>query len=114
MVAQLKKEVAQVCCAQHSVLLRYKHMLKKSLVKFSVCFKVAGSSEAMASSRIISLGHVPLASFALKKSTGIVRLFKHLLCVFTHPQFLVLELQAPMGACPGHYCMYAVICLSVI
>ena len=41
MVAPLKKEVAQVCCAQHSVLLRYKHMLKKSLVRFSVGFEVA-------------------------------------------------------------------------
>ena len=28
---------AQACCAQHSVLLRHKHMLEKPLVKFSVC-----------------------------------------------------------------------------
>ena len=41
MVAPPKKEVAQACCAQHSLLLRYKHMLKKSLVKFSVGFEVA-------------------------------------------------------------------------
>ena len=35
--------------------------------------------------------------------TGIVGLFKHLLEVTAHPQFLVVELRAPMGACPGHY-----------
>ena len=35
--------------------------------------------------------------------TGIVEPFKHLLCVTTHPQFLVLELWAPIGASPGQY-----------
>ena len=35
--------------------------------------------------------------------TGIVELFKHLLCETAHPQFLVLELQAPMGAYLGQY-----------
>ena len=35
--------------------------------------------------------------------TGIVEAFKHLLHVTTHPQFLVLELRVPMGACPGQY-----------
>ena len=34
---------------------------------------------------------------------GIVEPFKHLLCVTAHPQILVFELQAPMGACPGQY-----------
>ena len=29
--------------------------------------------------------------------------FKHLLCETAHPQFLVLKLWAPMGACLGHY-----------
>ena len=35
--------------------------------------------------------------------TGIVEPSKHLLSATAHPQFLVLELQAPMGACLGHY-----------
>ena len=34
---------------------------------------------------------------------GIVEPFKHLLRVTAHPQFLALELQAPMGACSGQY-----------
>ena len=33
----------------------------------------------------------------------IVELFKHPLHATTHPQFLVLELRATMGACPGKY-----------
>ena len=40
-ITPLKQEVAQVYSAQHSVIPRYKLMLKKSLVKFSVCFEVA-------------------------------------------------------------------------
>ena len=35
--------------------------------------------------------------------TRIVEPFKHLLRVTAHPQFLVLELRAPMGACSGQY-----------
>ena len=35
--------------------------------------------------------------------TGIVEPFKHFLCVTTHPQFLVLELSAPIGTRPGQY-----------
>ena len=35
--------------------------------------------------------------------TGIVETFKHLLRVTVHPQFLTLELRAPMGACLGQY-----------
>ena len=38
-------------------------------------------------------------------STEIVGAFKHLLCVTTHPQFLVLELRVPMGTCLGQYGM---------
>ena len=34
---------------------------------------------------------------------GRVQPFKHLHHVTAHPQFLVLELQAPMGTCPGQY-----------
>ena len=34
---------------------------------------------------------------------GIVEPFKHPLHATTHPQFIVLELRAPMGACPGQY-----------
>ena len=33
----------------------------------------------------------------------IVESFKHLLRVTAHPQFLMLELWAPMGTCSGHY-----------
>ena len=40
-ITPLKQEVAQVYSAQHSVIPRYKLMLKKSLVKFFVCFEVA-------------------------------------------------------------------------
>ena len=35
--------------------------------------------------------------------TGIVNPFKHLLRATAHPQFLVFELRAPMGTCPGQY-----------
>ena len=38
--------------------------------------------------------------------TGIVGLFKHLLRVIAHPQFLVLELQVPLGTCSGYYGNY--------
>ena len=34
---------------------------------------------------------------------GIIQLFNHLLRVNAHPQILLLELRAPMGACPGQY-----------
>ena len=34
---------------------------------------------------------------------GRVQPFKHLHHVTAHPQFLVLELRAPMGTCPGQY-----------
>ena len=34
---------------------------------------------------------------------GIVEPFKHLLRVTAFPQFLVLELRAPMGTCSGQY-----------
>ena len=36
-------------------------------------------------------------------ATRIVGHFKHLLRVTAHPQFLVLEVRAPMGACLGIY-----------
>ena len=36
----------------------------------------------------------------------IVESFKHLLRVTAYPQFLVLELWAPMGTCSGHYGNY--------
>ena len=45
---------------------------------------------------------------------GIVGLFKHLLRNCPSPIiFLVLELQAPMGTCTGHYGMYQEGVLSV-
>ena len=37
---------------------------------------------------------------------GIVEPFKHLLHVTAHSQFLVLELRAPVGTCPGQHGMY--------
>ena len=42
----------------------------------------------------------PLSGSRVHTCTGIVELLKHCLCKTTHPQFLVLELQALMGACP--------------
>ena len=42
----------------------------------------------------------PLSGSRVRTCTGIVKLFKHHLCETTHTQFLVLELQAPTGACP--------------
>ena len=45
----------------------------------------------------------PLSGSRVRTCTGIVELFKHRLCETACPQFLVLELQAPMGACLGQY-----------
>ena len=35
--------------------------------------------------------------------TGIVELFKHLLCVRAHHQFFGFKMQVPMGTCTGQY-----------
>ena len=42
-------------------------------------------------------------AFGVGSCMGIVETFKHLLRVTVHPQFLTLELRAPMGACSGQY-----------
>ena len=49
---------------------------------------------------------VPLAAifaFGVGPCMGIVEPFKLVLVVTAHPQFLALELWAPMGVCPGQY-----------
>ena len=116
MVAQLKKEVAQVCCAQHSVLLRYKHMLKKSLVKFSVCFKVAGSSEAMASSCIISWGSraCPPCLICIKKKAQGQLDYSSTSSVYSPtPNFWCLSCKHPWAlARDTIVCMQLYVCLS--
>ena len=47
----------------------------------------------------------PAANFASGSGprAGIIEPFKHSLRVTAHPQFLALELRAPVGACPGQY-----------
>ena len=44
----------------------------------------------------------------------IVDPFKHFLCVTTHPQILVLELWAPMGACPGQYSTFVQMEIAIL
>ena len=44
----------------------------------------------------------------------IVDPFKHLLCVTTHPQILVLELWAPMGAYLGQYSTFVQMEIAIL
>ena len=44
---------------------------------------------------------VPSGTFGVGPCAGIVEPFKLFLCVTAPPSFLVLELRAPMGTCPG-------------
>ena len=47
----------------------------------------------------VTMWYVALARSGESACTGVVELFKHLLCATTHPQFLMLELQVPTGTC---------------
>ena len=65
----------------------------------------AGLDEAQTKQRCKSIRYTLAANFTpgVGLCRGIVEPFKHLLCATTHPQFLALELRAPMGACLGQY-----------
>ena len=68
----------------------------------------AGLDEAWMKRRCKSIWHPLAANFAsgVGPCGGIVEPFKCLLHATAHPQFLAVELQAPMGPCPGQYGMY--------
>ena len=75
------------------------------LARYSFLQRRAGLDEARAKRRFRSIRYTLAANFAsgMGVCTEIVGLFKHLFRVTAHPQFLVLELRAPMSACSGHY-----------
>ena len=75
------------------------------LARYIVFYCWAGHDEAQAKPRYRSIRYPLATSFAswVGTCTGIVGPFKHLLHVTAHPQFLVLELWAPMGNSTGQY-----------
>ena len=75
------------------------------LAWYSIFHRQAGLDEAWAKRRCRLIRYPLAANFTswVGVCAEIVGPFKHLLRVTAHPQFLTLELRAPMGACPGRY-----------
>ena len=75
------------------------------LAQYSFLHRRAGFVEAQAKGQCRSIQYTLGVNFTSGVGTcaEIVEPFKHLLRVTTRPQFLVLELRAPMGACQGQY-----------
>ena len=107
-----------VCSLVHSVLiLQHKiHVLQVTnaaeawqqgyesvhfLARYSIFYR-ADLDEAWTKGRCRSIWYTLAANFTFWVG-ACTELFKHLLCVTTHPQFLVLELRVSMGACLGQY-----------
>ena len=107
-VLSLRHEIQVLQATNAAEALQRGYESVRFLAWYSVFHCRAGFDEVRAKRRCRSIWYILPANLAswVDACAKIVGPFKHLLRVTAHPQFLVLELRVPMGACPRQYGTY--------